>query len=122
MTKNIWEIEKLMGLRKIKSIHHTGGCYYEGTVSTGNFNALDDYGKGLLSLKIGQHNTHPNCKISISTIDDGVWQGFSNQLLEPNTIETITKEFTKTYGIKLPSEKEFNTFLNNYGIHGLYTG
>ena len=122
MRKTIWEIEKMMGLKKVKSPYHTGGCYYEGTMSTGDFRGVDDYNRGLLSLRISQHPAYPECKVSISTIDDGVWQGYGKELLSAETLEQLAQEITETYGIRLPSEEEFNQLLNRYGIHGLYTG
>lgn len=120
--KNIWEIEKMMGLKKVESPHHTGGFFYEGTMSTGDFNGVDDYNRGLLSLKIFQHPLYPTCKVSISTIDDGMWQGYSDEIFTGEQIEALALDIIKEYGIRLPSEEEFNKFLNQYKIHGIYTG
>ena len=122
MNKNIWEIEKLMGLKKFDSPYHTGGFIYQGTMSTGDFCGVGDYNRGLLFLKVSQHPSYPQCKISISTIDDGVWQGFSDKEFTKEELEKLAQDIIDTYGIKLPSEEEFNDFLHKYKIHGLYTG
>ena len=52
---NIWEIEKMMGLKKLESRHYTGEFFYEGIMSTGDFKGVYDYNRGLLSLKVYQH-------------------------------------------------------------------
>ena len=111
-----------MGIKKIDSPNHTGGFIYQGTVSTGDFDGLYDYNRGLLYLRISQHLSYPQCKISISTIDDGVWQGFSDKIFTGEELETLSQDFIYNYGIKLPSEEEFNKFLNKYKIHGINTG
>lgn len=90
MDNNIWEIEKLMGLKKFDSPYHTGGFIYQGTMSTGNFN--------------------------------GVWQGFSVKEFTGEELENLAQDIISTYRIKLPSEEEFNNFLNKYKIHGVNTG
>lgn len=118
----IWEIEKEMGLRKKDSPHHTGGFYYEGVFATGDFKGVDDYGRGLLSVKISQLPPYPTNKISITTIDDGVWQGFSDEIFTPEIIEKLAKDFSDEFRNVLPTEEKLNKFLNKYKIHGLYTG
>ena len=122
MYNNIWEIENLMGLKKFDSSHHTGGFIYQGTMSTGDFRGVCDYGTGLLFLRVCQHPSYPQCKISISTIDDGVWQGFSDKEFTGEELEKLAQDIIHTYRKRLPSEEEFNNFLNKYKIHGVNTG
>lgn len=120
--KTIYEIEKLMGLKKVETPYFTGGFFYEGTLATGDFKGVGDYDRGLLSVRIGQHIKFPLTKICISTIDDGTWQGSSNTIFTAEQIDTLIKNFIEEYRFKLPSEEKLNEFLSKYGIYGLNTG
>lgn len=120
--KTIYDIEKLMGLKKVETPYYTGGFFYEGTLATGDFKGVFDYDRGLLSVRIGQHIKFPLTKISISTIDDGVWQGSSNNVFIGDEIDSLAKNFIEEFGIRLPSEEELNNFLREYGIYGVNTG
>jgi hypothetical protein len=103
---------------------------YTGVFTTGNFEAIFDYDAGLLKVGIsitpcmerGSKNWHPI--VSISTIDDGVWQAIHvlNFTMQEciDQIEKIHKEWLWKY--KLPTEKELNFFLMRYGLFGEYTG
>jgi hypothetical protein len=117
------QIRNLMGLRRINERR------YSGVFATGNFN-LFDYDVGLLQLSISviAESKDTFCVLlSISTIDDGVWQALE---VSPNTkkhcIEKMEKVATalieSEYKTKLPSEAEFNKFLAPFGMWGEYTG
>lgn len=121
---NIWEVENMLGLKKIESPYYVGGFYYEGVMVTGEFKGICDYNRGIVNVKIGEHK-YPGVnktKISITTIDDGVWQGFSDKTFTSDEIKNIVKEFMNKWRFVLPSESKLNEFLNKFNIHGLNTG
>jgi hypothetical protein len=112
--KTIWEIDKLLGLKK------TGDYRYEGTLCTGEFEAMGDYGRGILYVIIQSNEDSSFCPMSISTIDDGVWT--VNGVLKKENTEKLANEFIEKFGNVLPSEHVLNEFLRNYKLFGLYTG
>ena len=116
---NIWEIQKELGFRKIITNKSKCGYEYKGVFTTGNFTCIGDYGIGLLTLTITNPVKNEYPSVIVTTIDDGVWQGYGNKQIN---IDEIISEFEKNFGVQLPSENEFNVFLNSYGIHGAYTG
>lgn len=92
---------------------------------TGKFE-LYDYDAGL--LRIAFHIKHPDTKypgvISISTVDDGTWQAYSNDPLyftRERCIE-ISQSLQDRFCGCLPTEKELNNFLLQYNIYGTFTG
>lgn len=123
LVKNIWEIRDLLGLR------HSGRGY-EGTFTTGAFDQLFDYDAGLLFVSMRRIPASPySFMISISTVDDGVWQAedlkqdYTEEEADQRT-EEIVNAFLKFMdgSTKLPSEKDLNQFLQKFGIWGRYTG
>lgn len=115
------EICDLLGLQ-IKSNNER--ICAEGVLSTGEFGkTLFDYGRGLLEVTIYYSNyLNPDLVISISTIDDGVWQAYAMEPLSKKQVDIIFKELKEQYPYKLPSEEELNSFLKTYGVYGTYTG
>lgn len=103
----------------------TGTVYYQGIFITGHFEELYDYGTGLVMMRVKEYNlkdkidTH---KISISTVDDGVWSAYGNHLLGKDKLYRLQSEITQKWGHVLPTAKELNNLLQNYGLFGIYTG
>lgn len=116
------DVANLMGFRKVESIHHVGGYYYSGVFATGDFKAIDDYNTGVVQVRIMQAVVKGFAQVVISTIDDGVWQAYSNPTLKSQDIDNIVKDIRDEYGLVLPTEKEFNSLLSKYGLYGTYTG
>ncbi len=121
--KNIWEIRELLGLKQSER-------GYQGTFSTGAFDQLFDYDAGILFVAMRRVPAKPySFMMSISTVDDGVWQAedskqdYTEEEADQRT-EEITKAFLEFQGgsTKLPSEKDLNQFLQRFGIWGTYTG
>ena len=116
---NIHEIKDNLGLKKYFDDQLYDGFGYRGVLATGNFTCVGDYGVGLLTMTVKNPNKLDHPTITITTIDDGVWQGYGNTFVNVNT---LAKQFTHTFGIMLPTEEELNIFLKPYGIYGQYTG
>lgn len=116
---DIWQIKNELGLKKYNETYlkDGDGYGYKGVVSTGDFTCIGDYGIGLLQIDIKNHLKYS--MVVITTIDDGVWQGYGNKNID---VDKIAKEFDENFGVKLPTEKELNDFLSDYGIFGQYTG
>jgi hypothetical protein len=114
---NIWQITKELGLKKYNDSQLKDGYGYKGVISTGNFTCINDYGIGLLCIDIKNPSKLTYPIITITTIDEGVWQGYGDKNID---IDQLVKDFNNTFGVKLPSENEFNNFLNNYNIFGQY--
>ena len=116
---DIWQIRNELGLKKYNDTRLKDGYGYKGVVSTGNFTCIGDYGIGLLQINIKNQNDLKYPIVVITTIDDGVWQGYGNKNID---VDKIAKNFDENFGVKLPTEKELNDFLSDYGIFGQYTG
>lgn len=116
---NIWEIHELLGLKKFEAKFTKDGFQYRGVLATGKFNGVDDYDAGLLEMQVQNPIDLKYPMVIITTIDDGVWQGFGKKHID---IELFVKEFNKSFRCSLPTEEKLNDFLNQYEIHGLYTG
>jgi hypothetical protein len=124
--KSIWDIEEQLGLKKIDGA-------WAGTYTTGDFDALHDYERGLLYVKISPTMVaHPgvySIMFSISTIDDGVWQAYDPVAdLTKEEAEKRVDEVAKAFlehmqrSLKLPSEEELNKWLIPMKLWGEYTG
>lgn len=116
---DIWQIRNELGLKKYNDPNTKDGYGYKGVVSTGDFTCIGDYGVGLLCVSIKNPTELKYPIITITTIDDGVWQGYGNKIIDVNE---LVEKFDKNFGVKLPSENELNDFLSTYGIFGQYTG
>jgi len=122
---NIWDVEGQLGLKKTKR-------GWEGTYTTGSFDALHDYDRGLLYVSICSPISDIlgrfTVLLSISTIDDGVWQAFDpgNYSIEEaeERGEMVAKTFLEHMGrsLKLPTEAELNKWLMPLKLWGEYTG
>lgn len=97
---------------------------YSAIFRTGKFN-LYDYNAGILKVSI--YLKHPqssyNGLLSISTIDDGVWQADLNKedILDEQKAQSIIDIFESYEGV-LPTEEEINFDLTKIGMFGIYTG
>jgi hypothetical protein len=120
--QTIWDVEKLMGLKQLPDLVIGNKSYvrYNGIVGTGKFDAMYDYGAGILEVSIRNNPPALHAGIAISTTDDGVWHSFGD--VDNDKIHTIAKDFIATYGKVLPTEYEFNEFLTKYGLYGMFTG
>lgn len=115
----IHEIRKELGLKFLNHIN----IIAEGVYSTDEFDGNYDYGVGLLLVKFRHSDTlNPTLVMTITTIDDGVWQAYSNKQFDKNDVTNIANMFSKEFETKLPSEKELNLFFKPYGVFGTYTG
>lgn len=112
---NIHRIIEEMGLKKYK-IPGTEKHCYKGVLISSKFKGVYDYGIGLLEVKFeAPEKLENNPAITITTIDDGVWQGYANK---PVDIDEICKSFEQSFGKVLPTEQELNKFLQEFGIYG----
>ncbi len=116
---NIHQIREELGLKKYLNTTFKDGFAYRGVLATGNLTTIGDYGVGLLCMNIKNPIELKYPIITITTIDDGVWQGYGNKFIN---VEELAKQFTKNFGLMLPTEKELNDFLSTYNIYGSYTG
>ena len=116
---DIWQIRNELGLKKYNEPNTKDGYGYKGVVSTGDFTCIGDYGVGLLCVNIKNPTELKYPIITITTVDDGVWQGYGNKTID---VDELVENFDKNFGVKLPSENELNDFLSAYGIFGQYTG
>ena len=117
----IWEINEEMGLKKVDNPTTVEGHSYEGVMATGNFEPIKgfDYGVGLLEMSVKCPVARRRPFITITTIDDGVWQAEGSRPVNVNDVaRVITHLFRKT----LPSETELNDALSQFDIYGAYTG
>ena len=121
MNLSIWDISDLLGLRKVATKDIISNNAYEGVFATGDFNCIFDYNVGLLQVNIKVPNNVNNIAITITTIDDGVWQGFAEDFSKVD-IDKLAFDITSNFGTKLPTEEEFNKLLSKYNIFGMYTG
>lgn len=116
----IWDLSKELGLRKVPDKYTKDGFKYKGVVSTGAFEALSDYGVGLLTLTIRNPRSIDSPIVFLSTIDNGCWSGFGKEFV---VIEEIVDDFNTNFGgLKLPTESEFNDFLKDWKIYGCFEG
>jgi hypothetical protein len=127
----IYEIIKLLGLVKKKQPHIVS---YEGVFTSGEFvNVLFDYDVGLLHVtvssivdtydeKIKEFRFIP--QVSISTVDDGVWQAFAVEAMSQEDANKLVEDIYAKWDWKyhLPSEQEMNEFLSQFKMWGEYTG
>lgn len=122
---NIWDIEDLLGLKKTNR-------GWEGVYTTGQFDTLYDYDAGLLDVRI--RSTTADVKdrytvlLSISTIDDGVWQAFDPSDYTKEEADQRAEEVAQTFikhmngSLKLPTEAKLNKWLMPLKLWGEYTG
>ena len=116
---NIFEFDKvvapLVGL-KPSMIPDTPAS---GILFTGEF-PLHDYMRGYLEVKlIFKESKGLFSGLSITTIDDGIWQA----PISPGHSIDVSKfinEFRDSFGVTLPSEESLNNFLTPYGMYGPY--
>lgn len=128
---SIYEITNLLGLK------HLSDYKWEGTYSTGKFDAIHDYDVGLLSvfMSIGvneEDHTRFSIMFGIYNTDDGGWQAYNPQISYATRLEaseeldkmalTFISYMEKHHGLVLPTEKELNTFLQQFNLWGEYTG
>ena len=104
----IYEIDKILGLKGISN------SYYQGVVLKGQF----DGDRGMYTLCVHKWREGNQVILSLSTIDDGVWTAESDKFKEED-IKNLAENFIEKYGYILPTEKEFNIFLRNYGLYGI---
>ena len=115
---NIWEFEAFL---KAKSQFEKMQYNYTAFFLTGRFEGNTDYDRGFLqvTIHIGVSEKNPGC-ISISNIDDGVWQAWAvggiviTEELAQNVIEQV---FNPLNGI-LPTEESLNEQLMGFGLWG----
>lgn len=121
---DIWEIQKLMGLKKHA---HPKIIKYTGVFGTGGFESLGDYDAGLLRVNI---SVAPKSKelfqpyISISTIDDGGWHGSTVNTMTLEEANSLAEKVALNFPweTKLRTEKELNDYLMEFEMWGEYTG
>jgi len=116
---NIWEIKNELGLKKYDNPNSKDGYMYQGVLTSGNLQSIFDYNVGLLTVNIKNPKELKYPIITITTVDDGVWQGYGSKYVD---VEQLVKQFKERFGTKLPSEAILNNFLNHYGIFGGFTG
>lgn len=124
-TKNIWEIQELLGLKECEQ-------GYAGTYTTGFFDGLHDYDAGLLHILISWFPTGKDMfgvSFTISTIDDGTWQAWDvksdyTEVEAIARVEEIAIEFLSRMGRcgRLPTEAILNEWLMPLKLWGTYTG
>jgi len=105
--------------------------------ATGKFEGNFDYNVGLVVMKIrtveyGMAGGESNfmTRVSISNIDDGLWDANSNYFETKEESEALTEkvyrayvEFeNRMYGSVMPTEKELNDFLMPFALWGEFTG
>ncbi|MGB4775241.1 MAG: hypothetical protein WBP45_08715 [Daejeonella sp.] len=118
----IWEFEAFL---KSKARFEKSQYKYTAFFLTGKFEGNTDYGRGFLevTIYIGISEKNPGC-ISISNIDDGVWQAFAIGgvlITEELAKDVIEQVFNPLNGI-LPTEKDLNEKLMVFGLWGEFTG
>ena len=115
------EIENLLGLRQVEDFNDKPN--FEGVLISGEFNlTLFDYNTGMLYVNIGNRNPNAKMIMTISTIDDGVWQAFYSGDVNSFDFKLFATKFTESYGNVLPTENQLNAFLETFNAYGLYTG
>ena len=112
---------KLCGLlRESATFRENGPTGYSAVLATGEFGkCLHDYDAGILFVEV-RHTS--DLAVIVSTMDDGVWQGFAKVALSPKDAHDLCREIENTWGGTLPHEEDFNALLSNYGIWGMNTG
>jgi len=87
---------------------------------TGQFNGVYDYGAGIVEVSIHlQYNDYEGV-VSISTVDDGMWQAFSQAPIDEELAKKIIEVFNQYTA--LPTEEELNNALAPLGLYGMCTG
>lgn len=114
---DIHEISKELGFRKYESSGLKDGYGYKGVFGSGDFTCLGDYNTGLLAVDVKNGEQYP--VVTITTIDNGVWQGTGNRVID---VDEFVIDFDKNFGLKLPTENILNEFLMKYNIFGFYNG
>lgn len=96
---------------------------YSAIFLTGKFDGLFDYDAGILQVSIYPSFAGDNGCLSISTIDDGVWQAIPTGgiVIDEDKIQSIIGIFNGFRGI-LPTEADINYELMYIGLWGEYTG
>lgn len=98
------------------SDQRTGELYrYDAIFKTGQFEGVYDYRAGILRISIYRSG------VSISTIDDGVWQAFASQGNTEIYFDKLLQVFNSFNGV-LPTESELNNLLEPIGLYGCFTG
>lgn len=98
------------------SDQRTGELYrYDAIFKTGQFEGVYDYRAGILRISIYRSG------VSISTIDDGVWQAFASQGNTEIYFDKLLEVFNSLNGV-LPTESELNNLLEPIGLYGICTG
>lgn len=116
------EIKNHQKFVEIPQIGSNGVDYiiFQAIFRTGEFkDALYDYNAGILLITVYSNS---ELGMSISTIDDGVWQATCKKPLSVYKARELCEDIESTFDGCLDTEKELNDLLNNYGLHGLYTG
>lgn len=106
--KTIYQIDDI--LKEAQKFTCENGVY-SAVYLTGDFDGNIDYGAGIMQIDIFPH------VLSISNIDDGVWQAERKE----EEVQKIIKIF-ETFDGKLPTEKELNSKLMLIGLWGEFTG
>lgn len=88
---------------------------YEAIFKTGQFEGVYDYRAGILLVSI-----YPS-GVSISTVDDGVWQAFAAQGNTQIYCDKLLELFNTFDGV-LPIESDLNELLEPIGLYGCFTG
>lgn len=115
--KDIWQLEAIV--KEFATFTKQDGKY-TAVFLTGDFDALFDYGRGILQVEIYVSTNHSGI-IAISTIDDGVWQAYGPPITE-DVAQQIIEIFKSFGGFKLPTEAKLNAALQTIHMYGTYTG
>lgn len=124
--KDVYRVYKELGLKPNTELPQRG---YEGVFSTGGFEGIGDYDAGVLGVRIsytkynsGDVGYHP-C-VTIYTIDDGGWMATTPSPMSLEECTEVTQRVAEAWPwkTKLPTEKELNEFLQDFGMWGQLTG
>jgi hypothetical protein len=136
--KNIYDFRDAMGLKVYtKTFKNVGQLIYRfsGAYGTGDFDStLFDYDAGILWVNFSifplhKHQNKWGVHMSISTVDDGVWQAEEVDASYPlkdasyrlkDVVDAFLNHMERS--TKLPSEEELNKFLMTQAMWGEYTG
>jgi hypothetical protein len=120
--KTIWEFENI--LKENATFEKVGEFAYKAFFLKGSFDGNFDYGRGILQvsiyLTIVGKNRYSGL-VAITNIDDGVWQAVGVDVTNDLAKSLIIEVFEPMGGI-LPTEKELNEKLMQFGLWGEFTG